>query len=130
MEPFTRARNMAGRVGGVEDMEVKATARYVRISPLKARDLARAIQGLSVEDALKVTAFNERKAAALIGKTLKSAVANAENTHALSADKLVVKEAVVTDGPRLRRFWPRSRGMASPILKRTSHIRIVLSDGQ
>ncbi len=111
-------------------MEATAIARYVRISPLKARDLARAIQGLSVEDALKVTEFNERKAAALIGKTLKSALANAGQADAAAAENMIVKEAVVTDGPRLKRFWPRSRGMASPILKRTSHIRIVLSDGK
>jgi large subunit ribosomal protein L22 len=109
-------------------MDVTAITRYARMSPLKARDLAQRVQGLPVSEALKVTEFSERKAAALIGKTLKSAIANAENTAKLSVDKLRVKEAVVEDGPRMRRFWPRSRGMASPILKRMCHIRVVLTD--
>ena len=111
-------------------MDITATSRFVRISALKARDLARTIQGLRAADALKVTEFNERKAAFWIGKTLKSAIANAENNHELSADDLVVKECTVTDGPRLKRWWPRSRGMAAPILKRMSHIKVVLSDGK
>ena len=111
-------------------MEVTAKTKYVRISPSKARDLARAISGKPVAEALRLTALSPRKAAFLIGKTLKSAVANAENNHELSADDLVVKQATVDQGPTLRRYWPRSRGMASPILKRTSHITIVLADGR
>ena len=111
-------------------MEVTALTKYVRISPSKAVDLARAIQGLSVAEALKVTQFSVRKAAKLIGKTLKSAVANAENNANLSAEDLMVKEAAVTPGPVFKRFWARSRGSASPIRKRTSHIRITLSDGK
>jgi large subunit ribosomal protein L22 len=98
------------------------------MSPSKARDLAREIAGKSVAEALRVTSLSRRKAALLIGKTLKSAVANAENNHQLSADDLVVRSAVVDQGPTLRRFWPRARGMASPIQKRTSHITIVLAD--
>ena len=109
-------------------MQVKAISRYVRISPRKARGIAVAIQGLQVADALRITDFSERKGAILIGKTLKSAIANAENNADLSADALWVKEAVVEPGPSLKRFWPRARGMVSPIRKRTSHIRIVLSD--
>lgn len=111
-------------------MEVIAVNKFVRMSPSKARDLARAIQGKTVADALKITEFSERKAGLQIGKTLKSAIANAENNASLSADNLVVKMAVVEDGPRLKRFWPRARGSASPILKRTSHVRIVLTDGK
>ena len=98
------------------------------MSPSKARDLAREIAGKTVAEALRITSLNRRKAALLIGKTLKSAVANAENNHQLSADDLVVRSAVVDQGPTLRRFWPRARGMASPIQKRTSHITIVLAD--
>jgi large subunit ribosomal protein L22 len=111
-------------------MEVQAIARFVRLSPHKARDLARHIRGLPVAEALEVTQFSPRKAAALLGKTLKSAIANAENNADLSAEKLRVKEAVVNEGPRLKRYWPRARGSASPILKRTCHISIVLTDGQ
>jgi large subunit ribosomal protein L22 len=109
-------------------MEVAATAKYVRISPTKARDLAREIKGLPVPAALKVTEFNSRKAAFYIGKTLKSAIANAENNEVLSAESLYVKEALINEGPTMRRFWPRSRGMVSPIRKQSSHITVVLSD--
>ena len=109
-------------------MEVSATTKYVRISPTKTRDLARKIQGLPVAQALQVVDFSERKGARRIGKTLKSAIANAENNAQLDVDDLRVKEAVVGDGPRLRRYWPRARGMVSPIERKTSHVRIVLSD--
>lgn len=109
-------------------MEVRSVYKTARISPKKARDVAREIQGLPVSDALNALTFTPRKAAFLIGKTLKSAIANAENNHELAADALVVKEAVVTDGPTFRRFKPRARGSASAIRKRTSHIKIVVSD--
>jgi large subunit ribosomal protein L22 len=111
-------------------MDVKATARFVRLSPFKARDLIRRLKGQPVAEALKVTEFSSRKAAVLIGKTLKSALANAEKNAKLDVDDLTVKEAVIDEGPRLKRHWQRARGMASPILKRTCHIRIVLTDGQ
>ncbi|MCP4849332.1 MAG: 50S ribosomal protein L22 [Verrucomicrobiaceae bacterium] len=109
-------------------MEVRSLHRYARISPHKARDVAREIQGMPVSVALDVLSFTPRKAALLIGKTLKSALANAENNHELAVDGLVVKEAVVDVGPTLKRFKPRARGSAGPIRKRTSHIRIVLTD--
>lgn len=109
-------------------MEVKAIHRYAKISPLKARDVAREIQGLRVSHALDILNFTPRKAAFLIGKTLKSAVANAENNFELDVETLVVKEAVATDGPSLRRFKPRARGSAGAIRKRSSHISITLSD--
>jgi large subunit ribosomal protein L22 len=109
-------------------MEVRSTYKYARISPFKVREVTREIQGLPVSAALDVLAFTPKKAAFLIGKTLKSAVANAENNANLKADSLVVKEAVVGEGPTLRRIMARARGSASRILKRTSHIRIVLTD--
>ena len=109
-------------------MEVKSTYKYARISPKKARDVARAIQGMPVSDALDALAYTPRKAAQLVGKTLKSAVANAENNHELIADDLTVKEATVGDGPTFKRFKPRARGSASAIRKRTSHLFIVLTD--
>lgn len=109
-------------------MEVMAVSKFVRMSPSKARDLARAVQGKPVEEALRIVDFNARKAAFWLGKTLRSAIANAENNHSLSADRLYVKMAVVEDGPRMKRYWPRARGMASPILRRMSHVRIVLTN--
>ena len=111
-------------------MEVKAVTKYVRLSPRKARDMARAIQGLPVADAIKTVEFSERKAARQLEKTIRSAVANAENNAKLSADDLRVKEATIGEGPAMKRFWARSRGMVSRIRKRTSHITIILSDGK
>ncbi len=110
-------------------MEVKAISRNVRISASKGRDLARAIQGKSVSDALKITAFSPRKAAAVLSKTLKSAAANASHNHGLDVEDLLVVKAVFDEGASLRRSWPRARGSASPIEKQTSHITVVVSDG-
>ena len=109
-------------------MEVRSIYKYARISPFKVREVTREIQGLPVAAALDVLAFTPKKAAFLIGKTLKSAVANAENNANLKVDGLIVKEAVVGEGPTLKRIMARARGSASGILKRTSHIRIVLTD--
>lgn len=109
-------------------MQVQAVTKYVRMSPSKARDFARAIQGLPVPSALKMTQLSQRKAAIQIGKTLRSAVANAENNAGLSADDLIVKSAVVEDGPRMRRFRAGARGMFKPYKRRMSHIRIILDE--
>ena len=109
-------------------MQVRSTTKYARISPKKMRDVAREIQGLAVSDALDTLTYTPRKAAHLIGKTLKSAIANAENNHELSADELIVGEAVIGEGPTLKRFKPRARGSAGAIRKRTSHIFITLTD--
>jgi large subunit ribosomal protein L22 len=109
-------------------MEVRSIYKYARISPFKVREVTREIQGLPVSAALDLLAFTPKKAAFLIGKTLKSAIANAENKANLKPDGLVVKEAIVGEGPTLKRMMPRARGSGSRILKRTSHIRIVLSD--
>src|SRR6476469_1373455 len=109
-------------------MEVRATYRYAKISPFKAREITREIQGLPVSVALDVVAYSPKKAAALINKTLKSAVANAENNANLKVDGLVVKEAIVGAGPTMKRMMARARGSGSTIRKRSSHIRIVLTD--
>ncbi len=109
-------------------MEIRAVSKYVRMSPTKARDLTRAIQGKSVAEALMVVELNKRKAAVEVGKTLKSAIANAENNADLSADNLYVAQAVIENGPTLARHWPRARGSASPIRKKMSHIRVTLTD--
>ena len=109
-------------------MEVRSIYKYARISPFKAREVTREIQGLPVSAALDLLAFTPKKAAFLINKTLKSAIANAENNANLKPDGLVVKEAIVGEGPTFKRIMARARGSASRILKRTSHIRIVLTD--
>lgn len=109
-------------------MEVRSTYRYAKISAFKAREVTREIQGLPVSAALDIVAFSPKKAAALINKTLKSAVANAENNANLKVDGLVVKEATVGEGPTMKRMMTRARGSGSQILKRSSHIRIVLTD--
>src|SRR4030088_325897 len=109
-------------------MEVRSIYRYARISPFKVREVTREIQGLPVSAALDLLAFTPKKAALLISKTLKSAVANAENNANLRVDGLVVKEAVVGEGPTMKRMMARARGSGSRILKRSSHIRIILTD--
>jgi len=109
-------------------MEVRSIYKYARISPFKVREITREIQGLPVSAALDILAFTSKKAAFLINKTLKSAIANAENNANLKADGLVVKEAVVGEGPTFKRMMTRARGSGSRVLKRTSHIRIVLTD--
>ncbi|MCB1242837.1 MAG: 50S ribosomal protein L22 [Akkermansiaceae bacterium] len=109
-------------------MDVTSTFKHARISARKARDVTRAIQGLPLSAALDILRFTPRKAAQLIGKTVKAAMADAENNFELSVDTLIIKEATVGEGPTLKRFMPRARGSAAPIRKRTSHIRIVLTD--
>ena len=109
-------------------MQVTSTYKFARISAFKAREVTREIQGHSASEALDLLAFSPKKAAFLVKKTLKSAIANAENNAELRVDTLLVKEAVVGEGPTFKRFRPRARGSASPLRKRTSHIRIVLSD--
>ena len=109
-------------------MEVLSVYRGARISAFKARELTREIQGLPASAALDLIAFSPKKAALLVGKTLKSAIANAENNNELRVDTLVVKEATVGEGPTMKRMKSRARGSSSAIRKRTSHIRIILSD--
>jgi len=109
-------------------MQVKSIYRNARISAFKAREVTREIQGLPATDALDLLRFVPKKAAGLVAKTLSSAIANAENNNNLNAANLVVQEAVVGEGPTFKRFQPKARGSAGPILKRTSHIRIVLTD--
>ena len=109
-------------------MQVTSTYQYARISAFKAREVTREIQGHSASEALDLLTFSPKKAAVLVKKTLKSAIANAENNAELRVDTLLVKEAVVGEGPTFKRFRARARGSASPLRKRTSHIRIVLSD--
>src|ERR1700757_5249899 len=95
-------------------MEVRSTYKYARISPFKVREVTREIQGLPVSAALDLLAFTPKKAAFLIGKTLKSAIANAENNANLKPDGLVVKEATVGEGPTLEANRAASRRRPQP----------------
>ncbi len=106
-------------------MESRATLKFTRISPRKARLVARNVNGLPVEDALNLLRFTPKKAAEIIYKVLYSAVANAQQIGA-DVDSLQVKQVVVSDGPTWKRIKPRSMGRANRILKRTSHITVIL----
>jgi large subunit ribosomal protein L22 len=116
-------------------MEVHAITKNVRMSAQKMREVVRQIQGLPAEHAAAVLAVVPRKGARVVAKTLKSAIANAEDlkTHkpeynGMKTDRLRIKEAVAQTASTLRRFTPKARGSAGPILKRNCHVRIVLSD--
>lgn len=109
-------------------MEVKATTRYARISPFKLRLPISEIKGKNAEQALTILKFMPLKAAGFMYKTLQSAIANAEHNNELDVDKLVVKNVIVDHGPSMKRFRPRARGRASRILKRTSHITVIVEE--
>ncbi len=108
-------------------MEAKAIARYVRVSPRKARIVVDLIRGKSVIRAREILAFTNRGIAETVEKTLNSAVANAENQHHVRPESLVVKAAYVDEGPTLKRIRPRAKGSASRINKRTSHITVIVA---
>ena len=109
-------------------MQVQAIYKNFRMSPQKMRDMVRHIQGLPALHAQAVLAVVPRKSARVVAKTLKSAIANAENNHNLKAESLYVKEAVTGAATTNKRFQPKARGSAGPILKRGCHIKIVVSD--
>jgi len=106
---------------------VKASARYVRIAPRKARLIADQVRGMHIEKARALLQFSPRGAAKDIHKLINSAAANAENNHDLIGDEMRVSSITVDEGPTLRRFRPRAMGRATPINKRTSHIRVALT---
>jgi large subunit ribosomal protein L22 len=106
---------------------VRASSRYVRIAPRKARLVADQVRGLQIDKARALLQFSPRSAAQDIQKLIDSAAANAENNHDLIADEMRVAEITVDEGPTLKRFRPRALGRATPIHKRTSHISVALS---
>ena len=106
---------------------VKASARYVRIAPRKARLIADQVRGLHIEKARALLQFSPRGAAHPIHKLINSAAANAENNHDLIGDEMRVSSITVDEGPTLRRYRPRAMGRATPINKRTSHIKVALT---
>jgi large subunit ribosomal protein L22 len=109
-------------------METRASTRFVRVSPQKARLVVDLIRGRKVEEALSVLEFTPRKAAGIIAKTLRSAVANAEDTRNIDIDDLVVTRCWVDEGPTLKRMLPRAQGRADKINKRSSHITVVVDE--
>ena len=109
-------------------MEVRAVGKYLRVSPYKVRLVADLVRGKMVEEALTILKFLPKKGGRLINKTLRSAVANAENRQTIDVDTLVIKTILVDEGPKLKRWRPRAMGRATRILKRTSHITMVLAE--
>ena len=111
-------------------MKVYAHARFIRQSPYKVRRVLDLVRGLPVPEAREVLAFTNRRASEPITKVLESAVANASHNHSLDAAELAVVEAYADEGPTLKRYRPRARGRATQILKRTSHITMIVGDGR
>ena len=111
-------------------MQVKATAKYIRISPQKARLVMDQIRGLPVSRALEVLQFSSKKAAHPIRKALESAIANAEHNEGADIDELRVAAAYVNEGPTLKRWRARAKGRANSIFKRTSHLTVAVADAE
>lgn len=109
-------------------MEAIAKHRFARTSAQKARLVADQVRGLSVDKALNLLTFSPRKAAVLVKKVLESAIANAEHNDGADIDDLKVTKIFVDEGPSMKRIMPRAKGRADRILKRTSHITVVVSD--
>ncbi|MBU0987364.1 MAG: 50S ribosomal protein L22 [Proteobacteria bacterium] len=109
-------------------MEVKAVSKYVRVSPRKVRILVGAIKGKPVETGLEKLKFMPQKAASIVDKIIRSAVANADQHPDLDVDSLVIRNIIADQGPSLKRFRARARGRGTRILKRTSHITVILAE--
>lgn len=109
-------------------METRAITRFVRISPFKARLVVDQIRGKGVEEALNMLKFVPKRSAAVVAKTLRAAVANAEGTQSVNVDRLYVKRIKVDEGGMWKRFMPRARGRATRIRKRLSHITVVVDE--
>lgn len=109
-------------------MEVRSTLKFVRMSPRKARKAVDLIRGKGVEEASSLLMLSSRKSARIVKRVLDSAIANANANYSIDVDSLFVKRAFVDEGATLKRFIPRAMGRATQILKRTSHITIVLDE--
>ncbi len=114
-------------------MEARAVQKYVRITPRKVNQVLELIRGKRVESAQQILNFSPKYAARMVAKVLKSAVANAvvqaeKSPERVDADTFVVREALVGDGPTMKRSLPRAQGRATPLLKRTCHITVVVGD--
>ena len=120
---------MTAQRTGQEVQEARATARFIRVSPTKARQVVDLLRDRHVDDARRVLHFSNRAASKPVGKVLESAIANAEHNRGLPADELYVSRAWVDEGPTLRRYRPRALGRAIRIRKRTCHISVVVARG-
>ena len=109
-------------------MEARAIAKYLRMSPTKLAPVADLVRGKDLAEALTILKFTPGKSAELVEKVVQSAAANAENNHQMNADKLYVAEIAVNQGPTMKRWRAGSQGRASIILKRSSHIEVVLRE--
>ena len=109
-------------------MEAIAKHKFARVSPQKGRLVADQIRGQSVAQALDILGYSPKKAAALVKKVLESAIANAEHNEGADIDELKVASIMIDEGPTMKRIKPRAKGRADRILKRTSHITVVVSD--
>ncbi len=109
-------------------MEAIAKHRFARTSAQKARLVADQVRGLNVDKALEILTFSPKKSAVLVKKVLESAIANAEHNEGADIDELTVAKIFVDEGPTMKRIRPRAKGRADRIMKRTSHITVVVSD--
>lgn len=109
-------------------MKVKAIAKYVRISPLKVNYICKEIRGKNVDEALAILKFTPKKGARLLEKVLNSAIANAENNNNFDRELLYVSEAYANEAPVMKRWRPKAKGSAYPILKRSSHIGVAVEE--
>ncbi|HWJ04105.1 MAG TPA: 50S ribosomal protein L22 [Verrucomicrobiae bacterium] len=108
--------------------EAKAVAKYIRISPRKVRQVVDLIRGKGVGEAFAILKFTPNHSAEAVEKALKSAVANAEHNYEMTPDNLIVKEIYVDQGPSMKRYNPRAMGRADAIMKRSSHITVVVGE--
>lgn len=109
-------------------MEVSAKLKHARISPQKCRLVADQVRGKPVEQALQILMFSPKKAAEIVKKVLESAIANAEHNEGADIDELKVSRIFVDEGPTMRRWRPRAKGRVNHILKRTSHLTVMVGD--
>ncbi len=109
-------------------MEFKAVSKFVRISPRKVRMIVDAVKGKPVETGLNILKFMPQKAAGIVEKTVRSAVANADMISNVDVDNLIIRNIIADEGPTMKRFRPRARGRATRIFKRTSHITVILDE--
>jgi large subunit ribosomal protein L22 len=109
-------------------METRATLKSVRLSPRKARLVARNVVGMEVSNALDILMFTPQKAAGVIRQVMYSALSNSLNNTSMDPDMLMVKEIIINEGPSWKRFLPRAQGRATQIKKRTSHITVILAE--
>ena len=126
----TRMKQKAADRKANADKRPRAVARYIRISSRKVKIVIDLIRGKKVDEALAILMYTPKSAAPVVEKLLRSAIANAENNLGMDHESLYVAEVFANQGPTLKRYWARSHGRADTILKRTSHITVVLDEAK